>query len=277
MIKADTLPILSAKNIKTYFPVYSGYLVKKLSSYTKAVDDVSLSIRAGETLGLVGESGCGKSTLARTLLRLAPITSGSVFFKGIEITNLSEKKLRPFRKEFQVVFQDPYASLNPRMTVKTILSEPLLEHKIVPKDKIDEEITKLMGMVGLSKKMFNKFPHEFSGGQRQRIAIARALALRPKILVADEPVSALDVSIQAQILNLISNLQKQMNLSLIFISHNMSVVRHICSKVAVMYSGKIVEIGLTKDIFENPQHPYTITLLKSIPVPDPLHRQKLNL
>lgn len=277
MINTDAPPILSAKNIKTYFPVYSGSLVKKLTSYTKAVDDVSLSIKAGETLGLVGESGCGKSTLARTLLRLAPITSGSVFFNGIEISKLSEKKLRPFRKEFQVVFQDPYASLNPRMTVRSILSEPLLEHKIVPRNQITEELARLMAMVGLSEKMFNKFPHEFSGGQRQRIAIARALSLRPKILVADEPVSALDVSIQAQILNLISNLQRQMNLSLIFISHNMSVVRHICSKVAVMYLGKIVETGLTEDIFEKPQHPYTRALLKSIPVPDPLYKRDLNI
>ncbi len=277
MVNVDTSSILSAKNVKTYFPVYSGSLVKKLSSYTKAVDGVSISIKTGETLGLVGESGCGKSTLARTLLRLVPITSGSVFLNGTDITRLPEKKLRPFRKEFQVVFQDPYASLNPRMTVRAILSEPLLEHKIVPKDKITEELAILMEMVGLSKKMFNKFPHEFSGGQRQRIAIARALALRPKILVADEPVSALDVSIQAQILNLISNLQKQMNLSLIFISHNMSVVRHICSRVAVMYLGKIIEIGLTKDIFENPQHPYTKALLRSIPVPDPLYKQNLSL
>lgn len=269
-------PVLKAENVKTYFPVYSGAIVKKLSSYTKAVDGVSLSINAGETVGLVGESGCGKSTLARTLLRLAPITSGSVFFDGVEISKLSEKQLRPLRKQFQIIFQDPYASLNPRMTVRAILAEGLIEHKIVPQNKIAEELSKLMSTVGLSEKMFNKFPHEFSGGQRQRIAIARALALRPRVLIADEPVSALDVSIQAQILNLISDLQKQMNLALIFISHNMSVVRHICSKVAVMYSGKIVETGLTRNIFEHPSHPYTKTLLKSIPIPDPLYKRSLS-
>jgi len=266
-------PILRAENVKTYFPAYSGSFSKKICSYTKAVDGITLEIKPGETLGLVGESGCGKSTLARTILRLAPITSGSVYYNGLDIAKMGGKELRALRKEFQIVFQDPYASLNPRMTVRSILAEPLLEHKIVTKDKLNEELANLMSMVGLSKKMFNKFPHEFSGGQRQRIAIARALSLRPKILVADEPVSALDVSIQAQILNLISNLQKQMNLSLIFISHNMSVVRYICSKVAVMYSGKIVEMAKTRDIFENPQHPYTETLLKSIPVPDPLHKQ----
>lgn len=267
-------PILRVEDIRVYFSSYSKNSFVKTISHTKAVDGVSFEIKSGETLGLVGESGCGKSTLARAILRLVPITSGSVYYNGKDISRIKDKAFKALRKDLQMVFQDPYASLNPRMTVRKILSEPIIEHKIVPKSDINKELCSLMALVGLSPKMFNKFPHEFSGGQRQRIAIARALALKPKILVADEPVSALDISIQAQILNLISDIQKQMSLSLIFISHNMSVVRHICSKVAVMHSGRIVELAKTKDIFENPQHPYTKNLLKSIPVPDPiLYRQ----
>ncbi|HBM17009.1 MAG TPA: peptide ABC transporter substrate-binding protein [Lentisphaeria bacterium] len=274
MADQNALPILRAEDVKIHFPAYSCSLAQKKISYTKAVDGVNLEINAGETLGLVGESGCGKSTLARALLHLVPLTSGSIFYNGIDISKMRHRKLRALRKEFQIVFQDPYASLNPRMTVRAILAEPLLEHNIVQKSNLQHELERLMSIVGLSAKMFNKFPHEFSGGQRQRIALARALSLKPKILVADEPVSALDISVQAQILNLISTLQKQMELSLIFISHNMSVVRHICSKVAVMYSGKIVEMATTKDIFDNPRHPYTKTLLKSIPIPDPILRKQ---
>lgn len=265
--------LLRAENIKTYFPVYEGVFIKKKIGYTKAVDGVSLSINNGETIGLVGESGCGKSTFARSILRLAPITSGKVWFQGMNLCDMRESKIRKIRKDFQIVFQDPYASLNPRMTIGSIIAEPLKEHNIVKRSELTSEVVRLLDMVGLSSKMRNKFPHEFSGGQRQRIAIARALALRPKLLVADEPVSALDVSIQAQILNLISSLQKQMNLSLLFISHNLAVVRHICSEVAVMYAGKIVEYGKTSHIFDNPQHSYTKTLIKSIPIPDPGHKE----
>lgn len=261
--------LLSAENIKTYFPVYKGLFVKKKTGYTKAVDGVSLSINSGETIGLVGESGCGKSTFARSILRLAPITSGKVWFQGVNLCDMHENEIRKVRKDFQIVFQDPYASLSPRMTIGSIIAEPLKEHNIVKKSELMDEVFRLLDIVGLSSKMLNKFPHEFSGGQRQRIAIARALALRPKLLVADELVSALDVSIQAQILNLISTLQKQMGLSLLFISHNLAVVRHICSKVAVMYAGRIVEYGTTSDIFDKPQNPYTRTLINSIPIPDP--------
>jgi len=261
--------LLRAEDIRTYFPIYKGLFIKKKVGYTKAVDGVSLSINSGETIGLVGESGCGKSTFAKSILRLLPITSGKVWFQGVNLCGMYENKLRKIRKDFQIVFQDPYASLNPRMTVRTIIAEPLKEHAIVKNNKLADEVIRLLDIVGLSARVLNKFPHEFSGGQRQRIAIARALALRPKLLVADEPLSALDVSIQAQILNLISTLQKQMGLSLLFISHNLAVIRHICSKVAVMYAGKIVEYGKTFDIFENPQHHYTKTLIKSIPIPDP--------
>ena len=261
--------LLRAENIKTYFPIYKGFFIKKKTGYTRAVDGVSLSIRSGETIGLVGESGCGKSTFARSILRLSPITSGKVWFQGVNLCDMHDNEIRKIRRYFQIVFQDPYSSLNPRMTVGSIIAEPLKEHSIVKKSELQGEVFRLLDIVGLSPQMLNKFPHEFSGGQRQRIAIARALALRPKLLVADEPVSALDVSIQAQILNLISTLQKQMGLSLLFISHNLAVVRHICSKVAVMYAGKVVEYGKTSDIFDHPQHPYTRTLIKSIPVPDP--------
>ena len=261
--------LLIAENIKAYFPLYKGFFVKKKIGYTKAVDGVSLTIKKGETIGLVGESGCGKSTFARSILRLTPITSGKVWFEGVNLCDLNENKIRKIRKDFQIVFQDPYASLNPRMTIGSIIAEPLKEHCIVRRNKLTDEVFRLLDVVGLSAKMINKFPHEFSGGQRQRIAIARALALKPKLLVADEPVSALDVSIQAQIINLISTLQKQMGLSLLFISHNLAVVRHICSEVAVMYAGKIVEHGKTFDIFEKPQHPYTMALIKSILIPEP--------
>lgn len=272
-------PLLIAEDIKTYFPIYKGFFIKKKVGYTKAVDGVSISINKKESIGLVGESGCGKSTFARSILRLAPITSGKVWFQGVNLCDLHENKIRKFRKDFQIVFQDPYASLNPRMTVGSIISEPLKEHCIVKKSELKDEVFRLLNMVGLSSKMINKFPHEFSGGQRQRIAIARALALKPKLLVADEPVSALDVSIQAQILNLISSLQQQMELSLLFISHNLAVVRHICSKVVVMYNGKIVEYGQTSNIFDKPQHPYTRTLIKSIPGlnPDYMKSIKSNL
>lgn len=266
--------LLRAEEIKTYFPLYKGLFIKKKTGYTKAVDGVSLSINSGETIGLVGESGCGKSTFARSILRLTPITSGRIWFQGLDLCKITSKELRKVRKDFQIVFQNPYASLNPRMTVKSIIAEPLKEHNIVKRNELIDEVSRLLSLVGLSAGIMNKFPHEFSGGQRQRIAIARALALRPKLLVADEPVSALDVSIQAQILNLISSLQQQMGLSLLFISHNLAVVRHICSKVAVMYAGKMVEYADTSDIFDNPQHPYTKSLIKSIPVPNPDYKTR---
>jgi oligopeptide transport system ATP-binding protein len=266
----NTSPLLELKNIKTHYTSKDrGVFFTKKIITTKAVDGVSLSLFKGESIGLVGESGCGKSTLAKTILRLAPMTSGQIIFDNKDISSIDEKQFKKFRKDLQIIFQDPYSSLNPRMTVKQIISEPLIEHRIYPRNKIFEEVLNLMNLVGLSPKLINKFPHEFSGGQRQRVAIARALALKPKLLIADEPVSALDVSIQAQILNLIKDLRKKMNLSLLFISHNLAVVKYICPTIAVMKSGKIVEYGTRQEIFNNPQHPYTKALIHAIPSPFP--------
>ncbi|HJO96200.1 MAG TPA: ATP-binding cassette domain-containing protein [Victivallales bacterium] len=262
--------LLELKNIKTHYTTKSrGGLFIKKTLITKAVNDVSLCISKGESVGLVGESGCGKSTLAKTILRLAPMTSGKIFFNNTDITSLKEREFKKLRKDLQIIFQDPYSSLNPRMTVKQIITEPLIEHNIFSKKKIFNEVITLMDLVGLSPKLINKFPHEFSGGQRQRVAIARALALKPKLLIADEPVSALDVSIQAQILNLLKDLQKKMNLSLLFISHNLAVVKYICPNIAVMKSGKIVEYGNRREIFKNSKHHYTKSLIQAIPSPFP--------
>ncbi|MCP4177239.1 MAG: ABC transporter ATP-binding protein [bacterium] len=265
-----TSPLLELKNIKTHYSSKSrsGLFTKK-TLITKAVNDVSLCISKGESIGLVGESGCGKSTLAKSILRLAPMSSGKIIFDNKDISSINEKEFKKLRKDLQIIFQDPYSSLNPRMTVKQIITEPLIEHNIFPRNKIFGELINLMHLVGLSPKLINKFPHEFSGGQRQRVAIARALALKPKLLIADEPVSALDVSIQAQILNLIKDLQKKMNLSLLFISHNLAVVKYICPKIAVMKSGKIIEYGNRHDIFKNSKHPYTKSLIQAIPSPFP--------
>ncbi|HTL66509.1 MAG TPA: oligopeptide/dipeptide ABC transporter ATP-binding protein [Lacunisphaera sp.] len=262
-------PILQLTNVKTYFPVETGTVFRRAAGTVKAVDGVSLSVHQGEVLGLVGESGCGKSTLARTILHLVPATAGTVLLGGRNLTAATAGELRAARRDLQMVFQDPYASLNPRMTVFDTLAEPLLVHRTVPAAQVAERVAQLMERVGLSPAQARKYPHEFSGGQRQRVAIARALALEPRVLIADEPVSALDVSIQAQILNLLSRLCREMNLSLLFIAHDLAVVKHISDRVAVMYLGKIVELGPAAEVIERPAHPYTRALVSAIPRPDP--------
>ncbi len=272
--------ILELREVRTHFPIHTGFLVKKHTGSVKAVDGVTLSVRQGEVLGLVGESGCGKSTLARTILQLVPTTGGTVSLNGLNLATASRTELLLCRRDLQMIFQDPYASLNPRMTVHAALSEPLLVHGICTRAEVQGHVDELMRLVGLAPRFARKYPHEFSGGQRQRIAIARALALKPKVVVADEPVSALDVSIQAQILNLLSQLCREMNLTLIFIAHDLSVVRHISDRVAVMYLGKIVELGPAAQVIDNPRHPYTRALVSAIPVPDPAverNRQRIVL
>jgi oligopeptide transport system ATP-binding protein len=261
--------ILELRDVRTYFPIHTGFLVRRHVGDVRAVDGVTLGVRQGEVLGLVGESGCGKSTLARTILQLVPTTGGAVVLGGRNLGEASRAEMLASRRDLQMIFQDPYASLNPRMTVHAALAEPLLVHGICGPSGVKEHVDELMRVVGLAPRFAQKYPHEFSGGQRQRIAIARALALRPKIIIADEPVSALDVSIQAQILNLLSQLCRGMNLSLIFIAHDLSVVRHISDRVAVMYLGKIVELGPAADVIDRPRHPYTRALVSAIPVPDP--------
>jgi oligopeptide transport system ATP-binding protein len=261
--------ILELRDVRTYFPIHKGFLVRRQTGEVRAVDGVTLSVRQGEVLGLVGESGCGKSTLARTILQLVPSTGGAVILNGRNLGQASRAQMLACRRDLQMVFQDPYASLNPRMTVHAMLAEPLLAHRICGRRDVQGRVDELMRVVGLAPRFARKYPHEFSGGQRQRIAIARALALRPKIIIADEPVSALDVSIQAQILNLLSRLCREMNLALVFIAHDLSVVRHISDRVAVMYLGKIVELGPAADVIDRPRHPYTRALVSAIPVPDP--------
>src|SRR5471032_2874296 len=262
-------PILELRDVRTHFPVSHGFLFRRDLGTVKAVDGVTLSVARGEVLGLVGESGCGKSTLARTILQLVPTTGGTVVLEGKNLTSGSAAEVHDMRRDLQMVFQDPYASLNPRMTVFATLAEPLLVHRVCPTAEVPARVAELMSVVGLAPRFMQKYPHEFSGGQRQRIAIARALALEPKVIIADEPVSALDVSIQAQILNLLAELCRKMNLSLIFIAHDLSVVRHISDRVAVMYLGKIVELGPAADVIDRPRHPYTKALVSAIPVPDP--------
>jgi len=263
------MAILELQNVQTHFPIQRGFLFKKTIGTVKAVDGVNLSVQPGEVLGLVGESGCGKSTLARTIMQLVPTTGGTVFLEGRNLTKSSAEDVLAVRRDLQMVFQDPYASLNPRMTVFATLAEPLLAHKACKSSEVVARVTELMKTVGLAPRFMQKYPHEFSGGQRQRIAIARALALRPKVVIADEPVSALDVSIQAQILNLLADLVRQMGLSLIFIAHDLSVVKHISDRVAVMYLGKIVETGPASEIIESPAHPYTRALVSAIPTANP--------
>ncbi|MDL2293023.1 dipeptide ABC transporter ATP-binding protein [Ruminococcaceae bacterium OttesenSCG-928-D13] len=254
--------LLEVRNLKKYFDVPKGHL--------HAVDNVSFKINEGETLGIVGESGCGKSTLGRVILRLHEATAGSVLFDGMNVTRMDKQELRSIRKYMQIIFQDPYASLNPRFTVAQIIEEPLRLHKIYPSEKqIRARVEELMDMVGLSTRMYNAYPHEFDGGRRQRIVVARALAINPRFIVCDEPVSALDVSIQAQILNLMIDLQKELNLTYIFISHNLSVVKHISTNVGVMYLGQLIEMAPKRAIYKNPLHPYTVALLSAIPSLDP--------
>jgi oligopeptide transport system ATP-binding protein len=267
MSSAETF--LEVQNLKTYFPVEKGFLFKRRLGDVKAVDGVSFSLRQGEILGLVGESGCGKSTLGRTILQLVRPTAGVVILEGQLLTALRGASLREARSAFQMVFQDPYASLNPRMTVFDALAEAMQAHAKVPRRELPGRIGALLEKVGLSPQARRKYPHEFSGGQRQRIAIARALAVAPKLLVADEPVSALDVSIQAQIINLLARLSREMGLTLLFISHDLSVVKHIADRIAVMYLGRIVEIGPAAAVIEKPLHPYTKALISAIPIPDP--------
>ncbi len=262
-------PFLRVDNLKTHFPVEKGFLIKRLVGLVRAVDGVSFELRQGEILGLVGESGCGKSTLGRTLLQLIRPTEGAVILQGRHLTALRGALLREARADFQMIFQDPYASLNPRMTVFDALSEAIQAHRSVPRSELPARVSALLGKVGLPPRAQRGYPHEFSGGQRQRLAIARALAVEPKLIVADEPVSALDVSIQAQIINLLARISREMSLTLIFISHDLSVVKYISDRIAVMYLGKIVEIGPASRVFEHPLHPYTKALVSAIPIPDP--------
>ena len=266
----DEQPILEVRNLVKHFPITRGIVFQRQIGTVSAVEGVSFKLYPGETLGLVGESGCGKSTTARTILRLEEPTSGEVLFRGDDILSYSRKKLGRLRREIQVIFQDPYASLNPRMTVGDLISEGWKIHtEVVPKKEQRARIQELLAVVGLNPDHINRYPHQFSGGQRQRIGIARALALEPSIIIADEPVSALDVSVQAQVVNLLEDLQKEFGLSYLFIAHDLSVVRHICDRVAVMYLGKIAEIGVGDAIYEETTHPYSEALLSAVPVPDP--------
>ncbi|MEY3094062.1 MAG: ABC transporter ATP-binding protein [Candidatus Nanopelagicales bacterium] len=259
--------LLSANGLVKKFPIQRGIL-KRTVGHVNAVSDITFDIASGETLGLVGESGCGKSTTARMLMRLIEPTSGTIDFQGVQLNNLSREEMRRTRKDIQIVFQDPYASLNPRMTVRQIIGEPLIVHEMAEND-LDPRVDEMMELCGLAHEFGNRYPHEFSGGQRQRVGIARALITRPKLVVLDEPVSALDVSVQAQILNLLDDLKSKFDLSYLFVAHDLSVISHISDRVAVMYLGKIVEIGSRKDIFENAKHPYTRALLSAVPLADP--------
>ena len=265
--------LLEVKNLKKHFPIKGGVFSKTIG-YVYAVDDINFTLEEGETLGLVGESGCGKSTTGRTILRLIEPTDGVIYFEGQDITHLDKSAMRALRREMQIIFQDPYASLNPRMTVGSIIGEPLEIHKIAKGSEKEERVASLLQKVGLRAEDMRKYPHEFSGGQRQRIGIARALALNPKLIVCDEPVSALDVSIQAQVINLLEDLQAEFGLSYLFIAHNLNVVEHISNRVAVMYLGQIVELASDEELYKNPQHPYTEALLSAVPIPDPTVKKK---
>ncbi|HET8680070.1 MAG TPA: dipeptide ABC transporter ATP-binding protein [bacterium] len=269
-------PLLDVRNLRKYFPIQRGFR-RRVIGHIRAVDDVSFSINQGETLGLVGESGCGKTTAARCILRALQPTSGEILFQAADghvadLATLSPAELRPLRPQIQLIFQDPYGSLNPRMPIFDIVGEPLLVNGMKDRKKRVEHVAELLRLVGLRPEYMQRFPHAFSGGQRQRVGIARALALHPRLVVADEPVSALDVSVQAQVLNLLLDLQRELNLTYLFIGHNLAVVKHICDRVAVMYVGKIVEMAPTRELYATPRHPYTAALLAAVPVPDPRQR-----
>ena len=268
--------VIRVKDLKKYFPVRKGVFGRTVG-HVHAVDGVSFDINEVETLGLVGESGCGKSTVGRTLIRLLEPTSGSIYLGNDELTHLHSKDLRPHRKKMQMIFQDPFASLDPRMTAGDIVGELLDVHDGLTRKEKDRRVAELFERVGLRSNQMDNYPHEFSGGQRQRLGIARALSLRPQVIICDEPVSALDVSIQAQVVNLLAELQAELGLSYLFISHDLAVVKHISHRVAIMYLGRIVEIGTRRDLFENPQHPYTESLLSAVPIPDPKARRKVRV
>ncbi len=266
----EVAPLLEVKDLKMHFPVTSGVILQRRVGDIKAVDGVSFTIRPGETLGLVGESGSGKTTVGRCIIQLNAPTSGEVWLDGVELTTAKGKQMRAMRRRMQMVFQDPYSSLNPRMSIGSIIGEPMLVHNITHgKNELQEQVAELLHVVGLNPSMADRYPHEFSGGQRQRIGIARAIAVRPEFIVADEPVSALDVSIQAQLINLLEDIQEQFNLTFLFIAHDLSVVRHMSENVAVMYLGKIMELADRNELYENPLHPYTRALLSAVPVPNP--------
>jgi peptide/nickel transport system ATP-binding protein/oligopeptide transport system ATP-binding protein len=268
--------LIEVRDLVKHFPLKSGIVFQRQVGAVRAVDGISFDVFEGETLGIVGESGCGKSTTARLVTRLLEPTDGAIVYHGQDIAHISRAELKPLRRDMQMIFQDPYSSLNPRKTVGTIIGEPFIIHRLEKDDaKRKKLVQELMDTVGLNPEHYNRFPHEFSGGQRQRIGVARAIALKPKLVVADEPVSALDVSIQAQIINLLAQLQRDLGLTIIFIAHDLSVVRHVCDRVAVMYLGKIVELAEADELFEHPRHPYTGALLSAVPVPDPrLAREK---
>jgi len=267
-MNTNTQPLIRAVNLVKYFPVRLGAYGEK-KAIVHAVDKVSFEIHQGETLGLVGESGCGKSTAGYSLLQLHRPTSGKCYYREIDLTALSEKELRPYRQKIQIIFQDPYSTLNPRMTIGAALAEPILAHKLAAKETVMTRVITLLNDVGLTEKTVNRYPHEFSGGQRQRICIARSLACEPEFIVCDEPISALDVSIQAQIINLMQDLQEKYSLTYLFIAHDLSVVKHICNRVGVMYLGRMAEMGEKEQIFAEPKHPYTRALLSAVPVPNP--------
>jgi len=266
-------PLLSVQHLQKYFPIRRGVL-SRVAAHVKAVDDISFDINKGETFGLVGETGCGKTTAGRAVLRLVEPDAGKIRFDGVDLLSLSQQELRWKRRDMQIIFQDPYASLNPRMTIRTIVGEPFAIHHMASGSERNDRVADLLKTVGLDSSVMNRYPHEFSGGQRQRIGIARALALKPKLIVADEPVSALDVSIQAQIINLLADLQQQFGLTYLFISHAIPVIEHISTRIGVMYLGKLVEVGTSAQICTAPKHPYTQALLSAVPIPDPAAKKQ---